>query len=505
MSKFPIDLNKFKKIRADEKTSTLQHPDGHEITIAHGKLSNKMKSDLEKLPMAQQPQMFADGSPDVQPLPTPEPPPVPTNPNGAPADANASLQTAGKLKETTDDLGPAVTKPAVNQDPYGTIQALQTQMGAAQETGKGKKAEEQAIGQQGTQNVAQEQQFQGQANAALNAFTQANTTLTNERANILKDIGAGHINPRQYLDNMSTAGKISTGIGLVLGGMGAGLTHGPNLVFQHLQDQINRDVDAQKAELGKKQNLLSHNFQQTGDLREAYGVTKMQQNDILSSHIRMTADQTADPVAKARLMQIAGMTDQETAKLQQQIAMQKMMVGGLNQQQNPESDFQTRMQFLRTNGQDALAKDMEAKHVPGVGQASKEVPADVMKEMISRQDLQNKITDLQQFASQNSGSLNPAIIKQGAAKAALAQDAYRRANAQGVFKESEKNFVGSVLGSDPTQFFEKYRAGKGYQEAGRDNLAALNNLKSGYGLMTSGGQQQSGQAANQNFGFKPRQ
>ena len=45
MSKMPLDLSKFKKIKSDDQTSTLQHPDGHQIIIAHVKLSNKLKQD----------------------------------------------------------------------------------------------------------------------------------------------------------------------------------------------------------------------------------------------------------------------------------------------------------------------------------------------------------------------------------------------------------------------------------------------------------------------------
>jgi hypothetical protein len=43
----------------------------------------------------------------------------------------------------------------------------------------------------------------------------------------------------------------------------------------------------------------------------------------------MTADQIADPVAKAKMLQIAGMTDQKTAELQQGLALTKMRMGAM--------------------------------------------------------------------------------------------------------------------------------------------------------------------------------
>lgn len=46
-----IDFSKFKKIECDDKCTTLQHEGGHELKIAHNKLSKEMKDELDKLPM----------------------------------------------------------------------------------------------------------------------------------------------------------------------------------------------------------------------------------------------------------------------------------------------------------------------------------------------------------------------------------------------------------------------------------------------------------------------
>jgi hypothetical protein len=134
------------------------------------------------------------------------------------------------------------------------------------------------------------------------------------------------------------------------------------------------------------------------------------------------------------------------------------------------------------NGNEAMAKDMEAKHVPGVGQADREVDQKDRTEMTTRQDLANSIADLQRFSAANSGSMNPAVINEGNAKALLVQDKYRRAAGQGVFREAEKDFVNQISSSNPTQFFAKYRSGEGYQELGRDNLQSLNAVRTSYGL-----------------------
>lgn len=53
-----LNLSNFKKLKSDAKTTTLKHPEGHSIVIAHKPLSDKMKKELHALP-------FADGG-DVQ-------------------------------------------------------------------------------------------------------------------------------------------------------------------------------------------------------------------------------------------------------------------------------------------------------------------------------------------------------------------------------------------------------------------------------------------------------
>jgi hypothetical protein len=49
MKKSGMDLSKFKHVKSDDKTTTLQHADGHTLTIAHGKLSKDMQAQLSAL------------------------------------------------------------------------------------------------------------------------------------------------------------------------------------------------------------------------------------------------------------------------------------------------------------------------------------------------------------------------------------------------------------------------------------------------------------------------
>lgn len=53
MPLFPADFKKFKHLSSDDKTTTLQHPGGHTITIMHKALSPNMRKQLEAIAMAQ--------------------------------------------------------------------------------------------------------------------------------------------------------------------------------------------------------------------------------------------------------------------------------------------------------------------------------------------------------------------------------------------------------------------------------------------------------------------
>lgn len=49
MAKLPLDLSKFKYLSSDDKSTTLQHKDGHSITLAHKSLSDKYRKQLSDM------------------------------------------------------------------------------------------------------------------------------------------------------------------------------------------------------------------------------------------------------------------------------------------------------------------------------------------------------------------------------------------------------------------------------------------------------------------------
>lgn len=356
-----MDLNQFRKVKADKASTTLKHiKDGHEIKLAHGSLKPDMKSQLEKLPFHK----YAEGTPDA-PVSQDDgaDQPIKINPQATIPESLSGVQThepdfkmVDKSKEIPDLYGvskedwakqldsknatPVQQQGSVDGSLLGQQNQVQQQPDIMGMDAYNKSAQnalqEQAAGQMmmaGVQGKLGQQESHAideskkEQQAKFQDYKKAHDELTAERANIKNEIDQGHIDPDKYLKNMSTGGHIATTLGLLLGGMGSGLTGGPNLANQALQNSIDRDVNAQKVELGKKENLLSHNLQETGNLNSAMQLTRIQTNDMLSTRLKQLAAGSQNEAAKAQMLSIAGNFDMQTAKLQHDYAIQKSSFG----------------------------------------------------------------------------------------------------------------------------------------------------------------------------------
>lgn len=191
----------------------------------------------------------------------------------------------------------------------------------------GIEAEAKAKGQLGQQqaSLANQQIEQQQANQKI-AQDQLKDHFQ-EVNNAEQDVKNGHINPDRFLENQTTIQKVKTAIGLILGGMGGGLTHQENPAMKFLQSQIDRDIHAQQAELGKKENLLSANFRKFGNLQDAQKMTQAMQYGIYATQLERAAAQTQNPVEKARAMQASAQLRGQIMPTLQQIKVRNTLLG----------------------------------------------------------------------------------------------------------------------------------------------------------------------------------
>lgn len=377
-----VDLSRFKKLSEDDKSATFQHPDGHKIMIAKHVLSSGMKNQISKLPMhldegtTQGPIPSPDeDQANSQPQPTSQPttvinigqpqaPQAPVPPTAAPAVQTAQANPPQYVPDSEKEAeaikneptySPAPQAPAEVSAPVQPVQPSQAPSPSSQPQNStpapasnasdpyGAQAYatnfKRGVGEQigGINKEAQAQGQLGQTEAELygqNANTQqqiSNTYQNNfqkldqERQSFQQDVQNQHIDPQHYLNSMGTGSRIATGIGLLLGGMGGGLTHQGNPALDFLEKQIQNDIGAQQMNLGKSENLLSANMRQFGNLHDATAMTTIMQGDIIKNKIAQAAAQSSDPLAKARAQQAIGEIDQRTAPIMSQLAMRQTL------------------------------------------------------------------------------------------------------------------------------------------------------------------------------------
>lgn len=384
-----LDPKNFKKVHEDEHVAILQHKDGHQIHIVKKPLKPEHKEGVKNLPMhkqnfdnggpvqgdqqqqTQQPppsdpngqwaqrwgQMtkgfnkahggmvknFADGGPTERTgwdayqaehnmAPTPDAAPDASIPTPAPGALAQAAPSADSQQQPMAPAAPAQPLPqqgAPNQDPYGLNAYNKAITGGFGNQVAGINAEAKAQGQMGQANAG----ILDQAVVAKQKFLQQRQAhedqLWAERNQAFQDYKDGHIDPNRVLGNKSFLQKITSGVGLALGGLGAG-HGGENKALNYLNGQISEDIKAQYADLDKKKNLLSANHQAFGDLDQATAQTRGMMTDIVTDQIAAQAAKSADPLAKARAQQLIGQLQSKSAADMRQVAVNKTLMGYQN-------------------------------------------------------------------------------------------------------------------------------------------------------------------------------
>lgn len=402
-----LNLSKFKKLHSNEHTTTMAHPDGHQIRIAHSKLAEEHRKQLMDLPKfsdggevkvenwnhddpnlrkskkrheteaymgyVDQPTEDYDASvkraksegravPDYRVPKGTKSQPGNALPNYAEGgavedetqnaldylDPNAEMSTVNNTVDVTPvnnvdeqirasmnpgsapgafdagqpppmltpqeqapvgpDMDPyaasgnapaTMPQPAVPEQPNMTMQGVNMQRQALQ-------GEARAIGAQGRQEAQVLHERQAAMQEMNNTYQQKAKEITDEVNAITADYKAGHIDPNHFYNSKSDSGKTMTAIGLILGGIGGALTGQENPALKFLNNQIDRDIDAQKMELGKKHNLLAALNQQMGNLKDATQMSRMVYADIFNDKLQEAAARSKDPIAMQRAKQFEG-------------------------------------------------------------------------------------------------------------------------------------------------------------------------------------------------------
>lgn len=342
-----LNLSKFKKLREDRVTATLRHPAGHEIKIAKKSLSKDLQSELSSLPMhmedggnvpdlmdeeeAPEAPAIEQSASDQKPVNViinngPQPPAIPMQP--------AAEMAVPPQPTQASPQAPSIMAPNPQMSAQPSMQEIpqQAYFSGLQQQKEGQQAEAEAIGNQGKEEAEYLRQGVDQQQQQMKDYQDHLGELQKEYAGFIQDVQKEHIDSAHYLNSMGAGKKIATGIGLILGGMGGGLTHQGNPVLDFLNKQIVNDIDSQKANMSNKQTLLSANLRQFGNLRDATQMTQAMQMGIVSNQLKMAAAKAQEPMAKARALQASGQLDSQATGMLQQLAARRYLMDQMQPQ-----------------------------------------------------------------------------------------------------------------------------------------------------------------------------
>jgi hypothetical protein len=321
----------FKKVGEDEKSATLKHENGHKLTVAKSGLNKQTLKMLEKLPLYQaegtpkakeddelstlQKEMEAAKEGNIleelqysgeanKPQYEPEKPEPgigykvgkAIREYGIEPIAQGIKDTAGAYKMMGSGLGGAfggvgaglLNEPVPTEQPAQqplaqppvdptTGLAAQPAPTAQPEAARQVMAQPQAIAPKAPAKPRTPDEILADPRTSLSEKYAAhmqraesyNQQMKAEDERFAEAMKNDEIRPQTIYGNKDFGQKISTFVGLLLGGLGAGLTGGENVVQKMLDKQIDMDVQEQKRQSDKKQNLYKIHLERLGNQREA--------------------------------------------------------------------------------------------------------------------------------------------------------------------------------------------------------------------------------------------
>lgn len=366
--------NNFKLAGEDAASFTVQHPDGSHFKIAkhviHDVIAHKIRSlaPVEKMSdggVAGGDDNTIDYSKaDYTNQSTPEDapygsgPPLPT-PSPVPASPPSSDAVSVNIPGVTPDAAPSSGLPASTPSAGGTqsladpiqqymkgqnqqAQGIQQIMGAKSKEGSDTAdAYQKYIDTMKVQNEATAVNFKNM-NSALDAET--------------KEYQTQKIDPNRIWHNSSLGGKISAAIGIVLGGIGGGMTHSPNAALGVIKDLTDNDIEAQKADINNKHTLFQMNMEKYRNVQLADTATRLQMINALDATIKKSVAQSGSAQAMGNGNMLLGQLQTERAGMMQKFALMQTQAqslgagggqGGLPVKQEPyallaDKDYQGR-------------------------------------------------------------------------------------------------------------------------------------------------------------------
>lgn len=245
--------------------------------------------------------------------------------------------------ERSDLLNPSKSgqKAAPFQDPFANIGSQYEKEFAKHNEANQKLAD--IAEQQAKQRQDATQDYMDKLHDAQFNYEAEHDAVVDRHERFREDVQNGHIDPNRYIKSMSEPSRIMSGLGILLSGFGMGIMgKGGNPALDYLSKQIDRDIESQRLDLGRKENLLSANFKEFGELRDSSNMARLQIGDMFIKQLQNIADQSVGDSAKVNANLIESKYNTEVViPLRKEMALNRMMFkmgagqGGVSQETTP--------------------------------------------------------------------------------------------------------------------------------------------------------------------------
>lgn len=152
------------------------------------------------------------------------------------------------------------------------------------------------------------------------AYQERLKTIDSEQQNLMNKFASQEIDPKRVWHQASTGGKIMAGIGLLLSGMGSATTGQPNLAYETIQKTMDRDIDAQKANMDKTKSLFSMNMEKYKNAQMAEDSTRLQMLTALNAQVEQAKAQSGSLQAQANAKILQSQLQMQMAQIKQEMA-----------------------------------------------------------------------------------------------------------------------------------------------------------------------------------------
>lgn len=307
-----MDFKDWKIKSADGKKAVLVHKDGHFMSVAMKSLSRVHRQQMQMLAdggsvdsahldpdKVKQFQQGFGGQPAPQPTPQPNPP---------------KMYDEGTPDQPVSQGDPAPTAQTMPGSPnllYPDATINPVAAAAQEQQGIGMQA--QAQGQAARAISPIEADFAERQQKLYNGKVDPNqlksqVAMYNEYSKHVGDfqkyVEEHDVNPRHFQESMGSGQKANAAIGLLLGGMAGGLSgNGGNVAMDFLNKQIDRDIDAQKANINNRRTVLGAYENLYGKGMEAQNLARATMLDVYNHKIKQVAAKFGTQSAQAAALQ----------------------------------------------------------------------------------------------------------------------------------------------------------------------------------------------------------